>query len=63
MSKKVEVSQMDTYTLKRWFAFIEGVNLICKQAAKNGINEDDIEFKQNYLVQYIDEQSERIRLV
>lgn len=61
MAKKVE--DMDKYELKRWAALIEGVNLIVDKGLKSGIAFGDIEFKQNHLVTFIDEKTERIRLV
>ena len=61
--EKRSVDEMDGYTLKRWISLIEGVHLITKQAERRGIDSDDVEFKQHHLVRFIDEHSERIKLV
>lgn len=62
MSMVKSVNEMDEYTLKRWMALIEGVNLICNNAKKYGIPEDQVDFKQNHLVDYIDEHTEKIHM-
>jgi len=57
------VDEMDVFTLKRWSALLEGVNMIFDTAEKNKISEDKITFKQNHLVKYIDETTERVKVV
>jgi hypothetical protein len=62
-NKKTNVQDMDEYTVKRWMALIEGVSILCKQAEKQGISPDKIDFKQNHLVSFIDERTEKIKLI
>ena len=61
MIQKVE--EMDEYTLKRWMALIEGVNHILDHGKKAGISSEDINLSQNHLVDFIDERTERIKIV
>ncbi len=58
---KQTVDEMDEYTLKRWAALIDGIAIIEEHAKKNNIT--NFEYKQNYLIDYIDEQTERIVIV
>lgn len=60
---KKSVKDMDVYTIKRWAALIEGVQLISAEAKRKGIPDDQIEFKPNHLVSYIDERTEKIKLM
>lgn len=52
---------MDRFTILRWSALMDGINMIYDKAEKNGISEDEITFKQNHIVRYIDETTERVR--
>lgn len=60
---KMIVEEMDTFTLKRWSALIDAVNIIYDKSEKCGIPEKDMTLKQNHLVKYIDDITETIRLV
>lgn len=55
------VDEMDRFTILRWSALMDGINMIYDKAEKNGISEDEITFKQNHIVRYIDETTERVR--
>jgi hypothetical protein len=57
------VEEMDKFTLLRWSALLESVNMIYDKAEKNGIPEDKITFKQNHIVRYIDETTERVKVL
>lgn len=57
------VDEMDKFTVLRWAALFEGVNMIFDKAEKNGISEDAVTFKQNHIVRYIDETTERVRVL
>jgi hypothetical protein len=59
----INTSDMDKFTLLRWAALIDGVNMIYNKASENGISENNINLKQNHLIRYIDERTERIRTV
>lgn len=61
--ENIDVEDMDLFTLKRWTALIEGVNLIYTSAAKAGIAPDDVTLKQHHLLTYIDEITEKIRII
>lgn len=61
MIQKAE--EMDEYTLKRWMALIEGVNHILDHGKKAGVAIDEINLSQNHLVDFIDERTEKIKLV
>ncbi len=56
------VDEMDVFTLKRWSALLEGLNMISDTAEKNKISKDNITFKQIHLVKYIDETTERVKV-
>jgi methyl coenzyme M reductase alpha subunit len=60
---KQTVDEMDEYTLKRWSALIDGMSIISEYAKKHGIDAGEVDFKQNYLIDYIDEQTEHIVLI
>ena len=57
------VEDMDKFTILRWSALLEGINLIYDKAEKNGISEENVTFKQNHIIRYIDETTERTRVV
>lgn len=57
------IEQMDKFTILRWNALIEGVNMILDKAEENGLEPERVTLKQNHLVKYIDETTERIRAV
>lgn len=57
------IEEMDKFTILRWKALIEGVNMILDKAEENGLDADQVTLKQNHLVRYIDETTERIRAV
>ena len=54
---------MDKFTILRWTALIEGVNMILDMAEDNGIDPDDVALKQHHLVRYIDETTERVKIM
>lgn len=54
---------MDKFTILRWNALIEGVNMILDKAEENGLEPERVTLKQNHLVKYIDETTERVRAV
>lgn len=60
---KTEVDQMDKFEIFRWVALIEGVNKIYDKSDEYNIKEEDVVLKQNHLVRYIDETTERIRVI
>lgn len=55
-------SKMDAFTIKRWSALIDGVNLIYDKAESHGLDIKNVTIKQNSLVKFVDEVSETIRL-
>ena len=57
------VEEMDKFTIKRWSALIDAVNIVYDKTEKCGIDVAKIVLKQNHLVRYIDETTERIRVV
>jgi hypothetical protein len=57
------VKEMDKFTVKRWSALIDAVNIVYDKSEKCGVAEKDIVLKQNHLVRYVDETTERIRVV
>lgn len=56
-------TEMDKFTVLRWSALIDAVNLIYNTSEKCGLNEDNIILKQNHLIKYIDEVTEKVRLM
>lgn len=52
---------MDKFTLLRWSALIDGVNMIMDKAEKSNINLELLNFKQNHIVKFIDEKTERVK--
>jgi len=61
--KSGSVENMDEFTLKRWYALIIGVDMICKEAEKQNIPIANIDFKQNHLSAFVDSYADRIRVV
>ena len=59
----MSINEMDKYTILRWGALMDGVTLILDKAEENGLSEDQVTIKQNHLVKYIDETTERIKAV
>lgn len=55
-----KVDEMDEYTLKRWSTLIDGVRLIESESKKLKVK---AEFRQHLLVSYIDERTEKIRVI
>jgi hypothetical protein len=60
---KQTINEMDKFTILRWNALMEGVNMILDKAEDNGIAPEDVTLKQNHLIRYVDETTERIRAV
>ena len=58
----MDAKEMDEFTIKRWAALIDGVNLIYNNAEKCGVKESRVVLKQGHLVKYIDEVTEKVRL-
>ena len=59
----MNTEQMDIFTLKRWGALIDAVNTIYDVAEKNGMDLEEVTLKQNHLVRYVDESTEKVRIV
>lgn len=57
------VEEMDTFVLLRWSALIDGVNMIYDKAEECDLDIENINLKQNHLIKYIDESSERVKVV
>ena len=56
------VQDMDKFTLLRWVALLDGVNLIYNKGLECGLTDDQISLKQTHLTKYIDESTERVRI-
>ena len=56
------VDKMDKFTLLRWNALYNGVNLICDTAKERGLTDANANLKQAYLIKYIDEVTEKTKL-
>ena len=56
------VDEMDTFTLLRWSALLDGVNMIYDKGLECGLRDDQISLKQTHLSKYIDESTERVRV-
>ena len=59
----MNINEMDKFTLLRWSALIDAVNIIYDKAEGCGINADNINLKQNHLIKFIDEKSEKVKAV
>lgn len=57
----MQLKDMDKFTLLRWSALIDGVNMIMDKAEKSNINLELLNFKQNHIVKFIDEKTERVK--
>ena len=57
----MQLKDMDKFTLLRWSALIDGVNMIMDKAEKSNINLELFNFKQNHIVKFIDEKTERVK--
>jgi len=42
---------------------MDGVNMILDKAEENGLEPEDVTLKQNHLIRYVDETTERIKAV
>ena len=57
------INEMDKFTILRWSALMDGVNMILDKAEENGLEPEDVTLKQNHLIRYVDETTERIKAV
>jgi len=56
---KTKVEDMDTYTLKRWGALLDGLDLIDAKAEELDMN---VGLRRHHLIRYIDEVTEKVRV-
>lgn len=59
----MNIDEMDKFTLLRWSALIDAVNMIYDKSEGCGIDIDSINLKQNHLIRFIDEKTEKIKVV
>lgn len=57
------LNNADEFTLKRWSALIDGVNMIMDHGEKKGIDPEKITFKQSSLLNFIEERTEKIKII
>jgi len=62
-AKEIVDNELDKFSIPRWIALADCVNLIYDTAEKNGIDADTVTLKQNHIVKYIDEVTEKIKLI
>jgi len=48
------IDKMNSFTLSRWAALMEGVNVIADKALDRGISLEEIEFKQPAISKYVE---------
>ena len=58
----MRTQDMDDFTLLRWMALLDGVNLIYNKSEECGITEDRVSLRQTHLARFIDEYTEKVKL-
>ena len=58
----MQLKDMDDFTLLRWKALLEGVNLIYDKTEECGIPLDKVSLRQTHLVRFIDEHTEKVKI-
>ena len=58
----MSIQEMDNFTLLRWKALLDGVNIIYDKTEDCGISEDNVSLRQTHLVRFIDERTEKVKV-
>lgn len=58
----MSVQEMDDFTILRWKALLDGVNLIYDKTIECGIPVDKVSLRQTHLVRFIDEYTEKVKI-
>lgn len=58
----MSILEMDNFTLLRWQALLDGVNIIYDKTIECGLSEEKVALRQTHLVRFIDERTEKVKV-